>query len=260
MSKTTEKQRRRKRRREERRREAIAVAPKMPTYQQLRPRLDAHAQEQGQWAGLPMPVEERALVMAKSHPFYDRLHGFSLRRERKTEEPKDDRYEGVNSWYDYRNRRTVYLMRDREAGGRVVHGFDYNGAPGVKMTALLHMLGISMTQNVEAERAAVATLRTLIKPHMADAYEITGTFIETSPRSGICYMFRRLGTTLAFKPDGGIIAALCLHPIGYYDGTTMGAMVPTDDLIAHLVMMRTDEHFFWRKANHHHALHPGAQL
>jgi hypothetical protein len=28
-------------------------------------------------------------------------------------------------------------------------------------------------------------------------------------------------------------------------------MVPTDDVIAHLMLMRGDEHMFWRRCNQH---------
>lgn len=85
---------------------------------------------------------------------------------------------------------------------------------------------------------------------------MTGSFLETSQRSGVTYLFRRLRPTLAMRGslDGSsvhILAALCLHPIGYYSDSFAGTMVPTDDVCAHLLMMRGDEHHFWRKANHH---------
>lgn len=57
-----------------------------------------------------------------------------------------------------------------------------------------------------------------------------------------------------------ILACLCLHPLGYYRGSWSGAMVPTDDVIAHLLMVRGDEHDFWRKANQHRPDAPEAGL
>ena len=48
-----------------------------------------------------------------------------------------------------------------------------------------------------------------------------------------------------------MLCAPCLHPIAYYDGSWAGAMCPTDDVIAHLALMRGDEHMFWRRANQH---------
>src|SRR3546814_10910453 len=37
------------------------------------------------------------------------------------------------------------------------------------------------------------------------------------------------------------LCALCLHPIGYYENSWAGAMCPTDDVIAHLMLMRRSE-------------------
>lgn len=37
-------------------------------------------------------------------------------------------------------------------------------------------------------------------------------------------------------------------------------MVPTDDVIAHLLLMRGDERLFWRRANQHHPLDPESGL
>lgn len=83
-----------------------------------------------------------------------------------------------------------------------------------------------------------------------------GTFLERSKRSGIVYMFRKLRPTIAITPhhpDGDlrVLCGLCLHPLGYYQESHAGAMVPTDDVIAHLVLMRGDEHRLWKQATQH---------
>ena len=39
-----------------------------------------------------------------------------------------------------------------------------------------------------------------------------------------------------------------------------GAMCPTDDVLAHLMLMRGDEAMFWRRANQHAAIDPLAGL
>jgi hypothetical protein len=67
---------------------------------------------------------------------------------------------------------------------------------------------------------------------------------------------RRLKPTIALSGATGEIKALCglcLHPIGFYNGTWAGCMVPTDEVIAHLMLMRGDESDFWRQANQHPA-------
>jgi hypothetical protein len=51
------------------------------------------------------------------------------------------------------------------------------------------------------------------------------------------------------KETGGkVLAALCLHPMGFYQFTHAGLMTPTDEVIAHLLMIRTDEHKYWAKS------------
>ena len=40
-----------------------------------------------------------------------------------------------------------------------------------------------------------------------------------------------------------------MHPLGYFASSWIGAMPPTDEVVAHLLMIRGDEHYFWRKAN-----------
>jgi hypothetical protein len=98
-------------------------------------------------------------------------------------------------------------------------------------------------------------------------YTCTGQFLETSKRSGLTYLFRRLRPTVVLTGQGAssdqftgevtpgmrILTCLCLHPIAYYANSYCGAMVPTDDVIAHLLYMRADEHLYWRRANHHTA-------
>jgi hypothetical protein len=56
------------------------------------------------------------------------------------------------------------------------------------------------------------------------------------------------------------LASLCLHAIGYYDGSFAGVMVPTDCVISHLMLCRADEHLYWRKANQHPAEVPQAGI
>lgn len=86
------------------------------------------------------------------------------------------------------------------------------------------------------------------------SYILAGTFVETSKRSGVKYIFRKLRPTVALREhEGGLrcIAVLCLHPLGYYQETWCGTLAPTDDVLAHLLMMRGDERKYWAKAEHH---------
>lgn len=45
-----------------------------------------------------------------------------------------------------------------------------------------------------------------------------------------------------------------------YRNTMCGAMCPTDDVMAHLLLMRGDEHMFWRRANQHPPHSPNSGL
>ena len=54
------------------------------------------------------------------------------------------------------------------------------------------------------------------------------------------------------------LCALCLHPIGYYGDTWAGVMCPTDEVIAHLLMMRGSEEKIWANSNQHPVDHPNA--
>lgn len=228
----------------------------MTTWNDIRRKLGVF---EGEYAGVPLLVEDVRVCVAPQMPFYTKLHGKSLESFCDGDGEADD-HELVNSWWIDRCRGWIYIFRSPE--GRIVH-FLLPGGAGVRAEQLIRCCGISQTMDVESERRAMVLLRSLIPEHMADSYEITGSFFETSARSGMTYVFRRMATTVAFRAgDKGsrFVAALCLHPIAYYDATPLGAMTPTDDVIAHLVLMRTDERRFWAKANQHGAMSPGAML
>jgi hypothetical protein len=121
---------------------------------------------------------------------------------------------------------------------------------------LLSTLGASDAWGLEQEHNAVQTLGTLIRHRQLKQYLLTGMFLEKSKRSHVSYLFRRLRPTIAISTRNGTanakaLCALCLHPIAYYDGSWAGAMTPTDDVIAALMLMRGDEHMLWKRANQH---------
>lgn len=105
------------------------------------------------------------------------------------------------------------------------------------------------TSLLEAEEIAQEKLQRLTDEVQWTSYRLTDTLAE-SGRSGICYILRKNRPTLAFRGNWWQpLCALCLHPLAYYSNTYIGAMPPTDEVISHLLMIRADEHFFWRKAN-----------
>jgi hypothetical protein len=146
--------------------------------------------------------------------------------------------------YVYRNARTGKV---RHVKGKYRHA--------EKLTILLQTLGASRNWDHAAEARAMLKLQSMVSPTAFHYYFTTGMFLETSPRSGICYVFRRLRPTVAVRFTGDtyahLLTTLCLHALGHYENTFAGVMVPTDDVMAHLLMMRADERRFWAVCNQH---------
>jgi hypothetical protein len=128
----------------------------------------------------------------------------------------------------------------------------------------LETLCASEAWGIEQESAAIRAMGTLLSHRQFKQYLLTGMFLERSKRSGVHYLFRKLRPTIALSGTRRcgaawqygddpmrILCALCLHPIGYYQQSWAGAMTPTDDVLAHLMLMRGDETLFWRRANQH---------
>ncbi len=126
----------------------------------------------------------------------------------------------------------------------------------------LATLGCSDAWGLEQESKAVQLLGTLVTHRQFKHYMLTGMFLERSKRSGVMYLFRRLKPTLAInigaQEEARIMCALCMHPLAHYAGSWAGAMVPSDDVVAHLMLMRGDERRYWSRANQHPAWIPQA--
>jgi hypothetical protein len=224
--------------------------------------LRAIAAEREEWAGYPMPMQGARLVVEPTYPLAENIRGFDDSVNPRPEPEERDRTSTVrNHFWSDRLRCDVVIWQ--EASGKIDWGKLFVGEqPTDKM---LHTLYAADAWGIEQEGAAVHTLGTLLRHRPFKQYLLTGMFMEPSRRSGIHYLFRRLRPTLAIshrthKGHTGmrVIAALCLHPIAYYEGSWAGAMCPTDDVIAHLMLMRGDEHMFWRRANQHHVGNPNA--
>lgn len=195
--------------------------------------------ERSEWAGLPIPIPDHELILEPKFP-YQKLSEISNK-----EEFSDWRV--VNSWYSRRLRGNV-LIGTKD--GRVRRFLE----PNNPIDMLIGTAAASVVWPLDAELKALGKLSEVISEHLYRTYLMTGVFLETSKRSGVIYIFRKLRPTLALKATEGevrYLCAMCLHPIGYYDRTWAGVMVPTDDVLAHLFMMRGDEPKFWAHANQH---------
>jgi hypothetical protein len=221
---------------------------------------DHMTETEHEWCGFPMPLPGLGLVIEDKNPHREKVAQIQQvvdeDRVPKKRTPDTDDEPGwhiVNEWHcAERNGRILVLHHD---DGRKTFGFD-SYLPR-RNNMWLGPIESSDAWSLDAEYKAMTTLQGLLNERMWRIYVLTGTFLETSKRSGVHYMFRRCRPTLAFTgahsigDEVRILAALCLHPIGFYANSFAGAMTPTDDVIAHLLMMRGDEHLFWRRANQH---------
>jgi hypothetical protein len=210
--------------------------------------------ERPEFCGLPMPIPGEQLILEPRHPAAD-VYAAEAAKHLKREQKGD--YKIVNMWYSHDKRCDIVIYQEDGAT-------KWGMVPGIHHIAQdLSTMGCSVAWSIESESNALKTLAELLPHHQFKYYLLTGMFIETSERSGVSYVFRRLRPTVALKsaskfrfkdaphgePEMKILCCLCLHPIGYYADTWAGAMCPTDDVIAHLMLMRGDEKMFWKRAN-----------
>lgn len=232
----------------------LDVLERLDRFAPLRNAIREAAEQRGYWQGVPMPLDGETLVIEPSYPAAE---AFINPQPAAVEE--DAGYRARNSWWSDRLMSVVIVMDTPD-------GITYGRRPGIHSLAhQLKTLGCSDAWGIEQEGAAVKALAALIPHHAFKRYLLTGMFLETSRRSGLVYMFRKLRPTVVISPhhprgESVILAALCLHPIAYYAGSWAGAMCPTDDVLAHLMLMRGDEAMFWRRSNQHAAIRPEAGL
>lgn len=213
------------------------------------------------WAGIPVVVPNLPLILEPHYPLD--LNGCYVDDNDKMQQQPpddDDGFECVNVFFSTKHRAWVYIIKS--ADGKIrwsLNNFNVN------LTRTVQTIGATYAWTLDAELTAVEKLRTLVTEIAYKAYMLTGSFLETSKRSQVTYVFRKLRPTLALatRPNGidmHLLCALCLHPVGMYDGTWAGCMTPTDDVIAHVLMMRGDERHYWSKANQHAPWSPEAGI
>jgi hypothetical protein len=217
-----------------------------------------------EWGGIPLPVSGAHLVMEPRYPF----EGIETARGLIRFRPPADPAEGpgsedlvFNRWYSRRLGRMVSIRGTQGQRRAIIEP----ALDSMRLVLTLKTMVAAGGWSPRAERRARERLRGLISPGHDRTYELTGGFLERSPRSGVAYLFRRLRPTLALRFDAAgetirVLAALCLHPVGYYERSWAGALTPTDDVIAHLLLMRGCEAKFWARAEQHPTWDPAAGL
>ena len=216
------------------------------TWADVRLAMSELGKRRSEWAGYPMPHHSLKLRVEPKYPYA--IDGFRFDKEE--EKPVTDPIEIRNSWYSSKLSSEVTVYVDESGLARGFVDPQYGGNP---LMFQLNTLLASEVWSREMEDRALAKLSTLIRPEQFDKYCLAGAFLETSKRSGVSYLFRKLRPTVAIRvaeTGSRILAVLCLHPIGHYESSWAGAMTPTDDLLAHLLLMRGCEPKFWARANH----------
>lgn len=237
-------------------------------YAPLRNMLRQVAARDEQWAGIPMPIDGFRLVIEPKFANGEFLSTAGVTQKMLDDEA--DRLARVKAKFgDFQFRsmfwsmfRKCWVVTFTDPDGKVRHGLHHDTHPVSRMLSTLYT---SDAWGIEQEHRAVQLLGTLLRHHLFKAYLLTGMFIETSKRTGLTYLFRRLRPTLVLDTrtdptNVSVRCALCAHPIGYYEDTWSGAMTPTDDVIAHLTMMRADEPLLWRRSNQHPSWSPLAGI
>lgn len=231
----------------------IDLLDRMDAFSGIRNGLRMIAAERREWAGIPMPLDGKRLVIEPKYRDGAALSKIGApEKPEVSEEDKDVKLR--NRWRSYVMPGECYIYEEKGKikGFRERHVHNFG--------TVIETLSCSEAWGIEQESNAVQTLGALLPHRMFKTYMLTGMFIETSKRSKISYVFRRLRPTVALSSRGAemrILACLCMHPIAYYEGTFAGGMCPTDDIIAHLMLMRGDERLFWARSNQHP---PGSPL
>lgn len=246
--------------------EVLDASPTEWTNADVREFFDQVSDHLQDWQGLPVLLgDDMPVVLNRDHPLREVYRDLQQRITCSVDDVREDE-RVVNHWRSRKRQCDVYVV---DSGGRR-SAVTIPVAPDRSMDRLdlwLKTMGACDAWDIEAEHRARATLRAMLSERQWMHYDMCGSFFETSPRSQLTYVFRRLRPTIAlsFRGKGGreyvrCLAVLCMHPIGYYDRSWAGCMVPSDDVIAHLAWMRGDEAGYWRQANQHDPASPEAGL
>ncbi len=220
--------------------------------------------KQQDWSGLPVTVPGLQLVLEPryKHQFMSEFRWKECYDEdgvrhdfEEEQQPKPSEFRTVNSWWNDRYQVTILVVKDKQ--GRAQSRLRLDD----RLSFTLRTLEAAGVWPVEAERKAMKRLASLLPADQFDLYELTGHFAEASERSRVTYLFRKGRPTIALREAGErfiLLCALCLHPIGYYADSWAGVTCPTDEVIAHLLMMRGSEEKYWANANQHPLDHPAA--
>jgi hypothetical protein len=217
-----------------------------------------YCEEHGLHAGVMHPISDRYEMVA-APGYFPKAY---LKVVKAYERSDDQELEVVNRWFSESLDSTVLICEDRKTKKRFVRVREREFHVINFMYGTGHIA--ANIYKIENEERAMQKLKTHLHEKQYASYFLTGQFEEQSKKSGVYYFFRRCRPTIAARSDNDVgwkfLASLCFHPVGYYSNSWCGGLVPSDDIISHLLMMRADEHMYWRKANQHSLRAPQANI
>lgn len=140
------------------------------------------------WQGIPVPVPGETVVLAPRHPLAEKFKAFQTSGDGERGTCGTELPRVVNHWFSYSRAREVFILEDPD-GRR--HAETFPVSPGFAMDRLelwIRTLGPSDAWDLEAEHRAQEKLRGLVSDRQWRHFELTGTFLETSPRSRLTYL------------------------------------------------------------------------
>lgn len=216
-------------------------------------KLDACLQETGVFHGIPMGIGE-VEITTEDKQLLQLIQGVGRLSTESEEGEMGTTYgdwEVRNVWHSERQWRgqtgfVVVLEHPETRKARKRFMPESNLAQRLQMFVNSGGMRAAYT-SVEAERTARTRLREALSQQQWAMYFKSDSFVERG-RSGILYFLRKNHPTIVLRGTRPI-CTLCLHPLAFYTGTRAGVTPPSDEVLAHLLHIRADEHFYWRKAN-----------
>lgn len=232
------------------------------------------AEAVGEWQGFPIPVPDLPVILHDRHPLKENYRRIDeevsgVEFEIVCGGPDiDDTEYMVNQWFSWSLNCTIQIYRNSKGTFHLKIPRSPDGSMQ-RLDLWLNTVGAADGWDLDAEYKARELLKGMINERQWHQYDLTGAFLESSQKSGLFYLFRRLRPTVCMTsgqrwgkhPDSmRVLAVLCMHPIGYYNKSWGGCLCPTDDVVAHLTHMRGDEANYWRIANQHEPASPEAGI
>ena len=189
----------------------------------------------------------------------EELYGYMVPR-RVDADPPTEKHEDkpylINRW-NFKNkdgkRGTVAIYEGKD--GKRFHRVSYRSLDWqFRVERLINsLLERDKSNPFQAELKAQEKLRTMISERQYACYILSGAFVEIG-KSGVYYVLRRGLPTIAFRlrdeDSADFLAALCMKPIGGHRNSFAGVMVPTDEIITALLLIKADEPDLWKRSNH----------